>query len=64
MTAKKKMIKCLLLKVNIFKEQGNIGAYFFHNIKEYRVKILNDSKYRTIIDDIKSGWKTYKQFTR
>lgn len=58
------MIKCLLLKVNIFKEQGNIGAYFFHNIKEYRVKILNDSKYRTIIDDIKSGWKTYKQFTR
>lgn len=56
------MIKCLLLKVNIFKEQGNIGAYFFHNIKEYRVKILN--KYRTIIDDIKSGWKTYKQFTR
>lgn len=53
------MIKCLLLKVNIFKEQGNIGAYFFHNIKEYRVKILNDSKYRTIIDDIKSGWKTY-----
>lgn len=58
------MIKCLLLKVNIFKEQGNIGAYFFHNIKEYRAKILNDSKYRTIIDDIKSGWKTYKQFTR
>lgn len=58
------MIKCLLLKVNIFKEQGNIGAYFFHNIKEYRVKILNDSRYRTIIDDIKSGWKTYKQFTR
>lgn len=58
------MIKCLLLKVNIFKEQGNIGAYFFHNIKEYRVKILNDSKYRTIIDDIKSGRKTYKQFTR
>lgn len=58
------MIKYLLLKVNIFKEQGNIGAYFFHNIKEYRVKILNDSKYRTIIDDIKSGWKTYKQFTR
>lgn len=58
------MIKCLLYKVNIFKEQGNIGAYFFHNIKEYRVKILNDSKYRTIIDDIKSGWKTYKQFTR
>lgn len=58
------MIKCLLLKVNIFKGQGNIGAYFFHNIKEYRVKILNDSKYRTIIDDIKSGWKTYKQFTR
>lgn len=58
------MIKCPLLKVNIFKEQGNIGAYFFHNIKEYRVKILNDSKYRTIIDDIKSGWKTYKQFTR
>lgn len=58
------MIKCLLLKVNIFKEQGNIGAYFFHNIKEYRVKIFNDSKYRNIIDDIKSGWKTYKQFTR
>lgn len=58
------MIKCLLLKVNIFKEQGNIGAYFFHNIKEYRVKILNGSKYRNIIDDIKSGWKTYKQFTR
>lgn len=58
------MIKCLLLKVNIFKEQGTIGAYFFHNIKEYRVKILNDSKYRNIIDDIKSGWKTYKQFTR
>lgn len=58
------MIRCLLLKVNIFKEQGNIGAYFFHNIKEYRVKILNDSKYRTIIDDIKSGWRTYKQFTR
>lgn len=58
------MIKCLLLKVNIFKEQGNIGAYFFHNIKEYRVKILNDLKYRTIIDDIKSGWKTYKQLTR
>lgn len=30
------------MKVNIFKEQGNIGAYFFHNIKEYRVKILNE----------------------
>lgn len=58
------MIKCLLLKANIFKEQGNIGAYFFHNIKEYRVKILNDSKYRTIIDGIKSGRNTYKQFTR
>lgn len=58
------MIKCLLLKVNIFKEQGNIGAYFFHNIKEYRVKILNDSKYRNIIDDIKSGRKIHKQLTR
>lgn len=29
------------MKVNIFKEQGNIGAYFFHNIKEYRVKTQN-----------------------